>query len=205
MADGGASQGVRALAHSAAAGARRLPRPAALPRGFQPPPGLEPVPWLQLPFEAIELEPGPHRLGKDSTDCRDGGSVSDNERADEEQEGPSPLEHCVADEEEAADGIQQTIRWLVGWLDDHQPEANAERPLDAEEPRALHEVALKQLLDSDDDLPGSDMEVTPRLERPIAEEHAPAPPPECSVPHTRLFTRQASPATSAWRAAGRIM
>ena len=80
----------------------------------------------------------------------------DDERADEEQQEPCLWEHCVA-KEEAAEDVQPP--------DDFQPAAKAEFP-DADELKALHEAALRQFLDNDDDLPGSDVEVAPNAAPP---------------------------------------
>ena len=91
---------------------------------------------------------------EDSPEGRDDGGVSDDERADEEQQEPCLWEHCVA-KEEAAEDVQPP--------DDSQAEAKAEcLPDERDELRFLHEAALKQFLDNDDDdLPGPDTEVVP--------------------------------------------
>lgn len=95
----------------------------------------------------------------DSPEGRDDGGVSEDERADEEQEEPCPWEHCVA-KEEAAEDVQPP--------NGSQAEAKAECLPDADELRLLHEAALKQFLDADDDddLPGSDTEVVPSAAPP---------------------------------------
>ena len=87
---------------------------------------------------------------EDSPEGRDDGGDSDDEgdeEEEEEEEEPTPWEHC------AAKGGQ-----TLG-------AAKAKLP-DADELGALHAAALRQFLDNDDDLPGSDAEVVPNAAPP---------------------------------------
>ena len=89
---------------------------------------------------------------EDSPKGRDDGGDSGDERdeeeeEEEEEEEPTPWEHCVAKG-------GQTLG-----------AAKAKLP-DADDLRALHEAALRQFLDNDDDLPGSDVEVAPNAAPP---------------------------------------
>jgi hypothetical protein len=89
----------------------------------------------------------------DSPEGRDGGGVSEDERANKEQEEPFSWEHCVATWEPAEDAQPPP--------DNRHPEPTAGSPPHADELRALHEAVLMQFLRSDEGLTGADAEDVP--------------------------------------------